>query len=207
MSEEHPFESDVSASRRTFVKRSAVASLGVGLGVRARNDGGETDREGLGVGAQEESGIQYYQVVVPNRGIVRGDYLNKFLFTTAFRERITNLPFSDCFEKAETQARQAFEKGAYVYDGVLVDATEAFQLFGGDDDAIQRLRSVLESQDLDLPDTLTGSIGAIVGTRIYAPVSGGRLPTTGGYRAVGGESCDGQYARLRVHELPNEVIE
>jgi hypothetical protein len=214
MSGDDEFESDVSTGRRAFVKRSAAASLGVGLGVRARRDRSDGKTESSvgppdvsGVGAQEEPGLQYYNLVVPTRSIVNNDYVNKFLFTSAFRRWTQNLPFEDCFDDAEQTRENQFREGAYVYEGVLVDATDTFQLFGGDDDATQRLREVLEAQNLDFPDTIVENIGAIVGTRIYAPVSSGRLPTSEGYRAVGGETCDGEHVRLRVHELPMEITE
>lgn len=203
MSGESTLESEVPTSRREVLKRSAVAPLGLGLGFRARGDG---TGSGTRAEAQEEPGLQYYELVVPSRGVVRDDYVNKFLFTTALRRRTDELPFDGCFDDTEDQVERRFGEGAFVYDGVLVDAAETFQLFG-DDDATQRLREILEGQGLEFPDAIAGNIGAIVGTRIYAPVATGKLPTTEGYRAVGGEQCAGDHVRLRVHELPNEITE
>lgn len=210
MTDGNHFESDESATRRTFLKRSGVASVGLGLGIDAQGVGargnGSQENGMQGDGTQEESGVQYYDFVVPDRGIVGSDFVNKFLFTTALRRRTDDNPFDDCFENAESQVRDQFGEGTYVYDAVLVDATEAFQLFGGDDSATQRLREFLGGEGVELPDTLQGNIGAIVGTRVFTPQPAGKLPTNEGYRATGGENCDGNYVRLHVHELPDEVI-
>ncbi|WP_137287573.1 twin-arginine translocation signal domain-containing protein [Halorussus salinisoli] len=195
MTRREHFESDDSTDRRTFIKRSAVASAGVGFGVGVRG--------ASGVRAQEESGVQYYDFVVPDRGIIGSDFVNTFLFVTEFRGQADENRFNGCFDTAEAQVEDQFGRGTNAYDGVLVDATEAFQLFG-DDEAIERLRDVLGGE-VDLPDTLRGNVGAIVATRIFAPASAGRLPTDEGYRSTGGENCVDEYVRLRVHELPNEV--
>lgn len=205
MTRETPSENAESMDRRTFVERSAVASVGLGLGETATfsvGPGGDSSVE-----TQEEPGVQYYNFVVPDRGIVESDYVNKFLFVTEFRRQLDENPFSGCFAEAEKQVEDQFRGGASVYDGVLIDATEAFQLFGGDDEAVERLRQLLGGEGIDLPKALDDNIGAIVGTRIFAPATAGRLPTDEGYRSAGGESCDGGYVRLYVHELPNEVTQ
>lgn len=211
MTGENHFESDESVNRRTFIKQSAVASIGpgTGIGVGAQGVGARDDVESA-VGTQEaveqeESGLQYYDFVIPNRGITNSNFVNKYLFTTAFRRRTDSNPFDGCFDNAESQVEDRFGEGSFVYDAVLVDATETFQLFGGDD-ATERLREFLGGEGVELPDTLQGDIGAIVGTRVFTPVPAGRLPTNEGYLAVSGENCDGDFVRLRVHELPNEVV-
>ncbi|WP_135827060.1 twin-arginine translocation signal domain-containing protein [Halorussus ruber] len=185
------FESDTSVNRRRFLKRSTAASLGLGLGVR-------------GVGAQEQPGVDYYNFVVPDRGLLDSGYLNKFLFVTERAGRTDSYPFEGCFDDAEPQVEKQFDGGSHVYDAVLVDATEAFQLFGDESDGVERLREILD-REVTLPDTVQGNISAIVATSVFAPVSTGRLPTTEGYRAVSGERCDGDFVRLRVHELPDEI--
>lgn len=196
MTGDNSTETDSSIDRRTFVKQSAVASMGFGLGVDARGS--------FEVGTQEDSSVQYYNFVVPDRGIVDSDFVNKFLFTTGFRRRVGENPFDGCFTAAERQVQAQFDGGANVYDGVLVDATETFQLFG-DDEGVERLREILNGGPVDLPNALDDNVGAVATTRIFAPVSVGRLPDDEGFRAVGGQHCDGEYVRLRVHELPNEV--
>lgn len=186
-------DSDASVNRRTFLKQSAVASSGLGLGVRR-------------VGAQEPLGVDYYNFVVSDRGLLERDYVNKFFFITERAGRVDSYPFEGCFDDAEPQVQKQFDGGAYVYDAVLVDATEPFQLFGDGDDGAERLREILD-REVTLPDTIRGTVGAIVATNVFAPVSTGRLPTAEGYRAVGGEQCEGDFARLRVHELPDEITE
>ena len=113
------------------------------------------------------------------------------------------MPFDGCFTQTEEPPANRFERGAYTYNGVLIDSTEALQLFG-DDDAVERLRRILDG-DVDLPEALDENVGSVVETRIFAPVGVGPLPVNEGYRAVGGEHCDAGYVRFRVHELPMEV--
>ena len=180
-------EPETSLDRRTFVKQSAAASLGVGVGANR----------------QEESGLQYYNVVVPDSDTVSPGFVNKFVFTTGSGRRTRTTPFDGCFTQTERSVPNQFDRGAYVYDGVVVDATETFQLFG-DADASDRLRRILEG-DVNLPEALDESVGNVRETRIFGPVGAGRLPTTEGYRAVGGENCDAGYVRLRVHELSTEI--
>lgn len=187
---------DESLDRRTFLKRSTAASVGVGLGLGAQT---------AGVDAQEEPGVQYYNFVVPDRGIVSRDFVNKFLFVTEFRERIDDVPFSGCFTNTESSVAEQFQRGAAVYDGVLIDATEGFQLFGDADEALEQLRRILDG-NVDLPEALEENVGAIVGTHVFVPRTVAPLPKNEGYRGVGGESCDGDFVRLRVHELPDEVV-
>ncbi|WP_135805550.1 twin-arginine translocation signal domain-containing protein [Halorussus marinus] len=184
----------VSLDRRTFVKRSAAGSVGVGLG--------------LGFGSQDEStpeepGIQTYDFVVPEDSVPGTSYVNKFLFVTASRRERESVPFAGCFERTEERDVDNFDEGAYVWDGVVVDATDSLQLFGGDD-ALERIRRMLEG-DVEFPDALTGGIGSVTETRLFTPVSAGALPLDEGYRVVGGENCDAGYVRLEAHELAEEV--
>lgn len=191
--------SDASTDRRTFVKRSAAASVGLGVALDREDSLSE-------VPEQEDGPVpDYYNFVVPNRGIIEADFINKFLFTTGFRRRIDDNPFDECFANAEEGVEQQFEDGALVYDGLLVEPGQGFQLFGDDDEAAGRLRRVLEDQGIDLPEMLDESIGAMVGTYVFTPPAEGRVPTTEGYRSVSGELCGDDYIRLRVHELPSEV--
>jgi len=182
----------VSLDRRTFVKRSAGASVGVGLGLGAQ-DGSE----------QEEPGIQSYDFVVPSDAVPGTGYVNKFLFVTGPERERETVPFEGCFDRTEERDRENFDEGAYVWDGVVVDATDTFQLFGGGG-ALERLRRMLEG-DVDFPDALAGGLGSVTETRLFTPVSAGVLPFDEGYRAVGGENCDGGYVRLQAHELAEEV--
>lgn len=183
-------------NRRRFLQHGVTASAGVGLGLTAQT---------VGADAQEEPGVQYYNFVVPDRGIVSTGFVNKFLFAIEEREQTDTVPFSDCFTRTEMQVAKQFQRGARTYSGVLIDATQQFQLFGGDDAAVERLRELLEGQ-VNLPEALDENIGAIVGTRIYVPEEVTPLPTNEGYRAVAGELCENDFVRLRVHELPDEVV-
>lgn len=181
--------SGVSLDRRSFVKRSAVASVGVGLGLDA----------------QEESAVQSYDFVVPSDALTGTSYVNKFLFVTGGERERETVPFSGCFDRTEERDANNFEEGAYVWDGVVVDATETLQVFG-EDGGVERLRRLLEGE-VDLPDALDGNVGRVAETELYTPAAAGILPYDEGYRAVGGENCDGDYVRLEAHELGDEVTE
>lgn len=199
MARDESIGSDASTDRRTFVKRSAAASVGLGVALDRGEDSPSDVQE-----PEQDGPIEYHNFVVPNRGLIEADFVNKFLFTTGFRRRIDDNPFEECFANAEDEVERQFEDGAFVYDGVLVDATEGFQLFG-DDEAVERLRDVLGGRGIDLPKMLDEGVGALVATYVFTPVAAGRLPTPEGYRSVGGERCRDDYIRLRVHELPSEV--
>jgi len=182
----------VSLDRRTFVRRSAVASVGIGLGLGPRDGSG-----------QEEPGVQSYDFVVPSDAVPGTGYVNKLLFVTGSEGDPETVPFEGCFGRTEERDRGTFEEGAYVWDGAVVDATEAFQLFG-DGGALERLRRMLEG-DVDFPDALAGGAGSVTETELFTPASAGVLPLDEGYRAVGGENCDAGYVRLQAHELAEEV--
>lgn len=196
MTDDRSGEPGVTVNRRRFLQRGITASVGVGLGLRAQS---------VSADAQEEPGVQYYNFVVPDRGIVGNSFVNKFLFVLEERARTDTVPFSNCFTQTESSVAKQFQRGARTYSGVLIDATERFQLFGGDDEAVERLRELLEGE-VNLPEALDENIGGIVGTRIHAPEAVAPLPTNEGYRAVAGEQCENDFVRLRVHELPDEVV-
>lgn len=182
-------ERGATLDRRTFLKRSGVAGFGLGLGLDV----------------QEQEGVQYYNFVVSGAGIDTGGLVNKFVFVLQPEGRTDDVPFSDCFTNTESSVANQFQRGARTYDGLFVDSTETLQLFGGGGDGVERLRDLLEG-DVNLPEALDENVGGITRTRVFVPEAVGPLPTNEGYRAVGGEPCDGDYLRLRVHELPDEVV-
>lgn len=173
--------------RRTFLKRGSVAGFGLGLGIDA----------------QAQPGVQYYNFVVSSAGIDDGGYVNKFVFALRPEGRTDAVPFSNCFTNAESTFERQFERGARTYEGLLIDSTESLQLFGGGD-AVERLRDLLGG-DVNLPEAIDENVGEMVRTRVFVPEAAGPLPTDEGFRAVGGEPCERGYLRLRVHDLPDEV--